>query len=238
MKYLKSLNYCKRMIKSTSAFGNASKGFASNELAQADKSVKDQAVKMSLMLVLGALVWANNGLIEEAKAQSGYWEQAQKQQEEQQRQQQWLNDQEMLRQQNEEYYRQQQEAEARLQQERAEYNRQHPLGEPYVPAPKQKPSSYGAVAWGENALGTSANQTTKQGAVDVALQKCGDSTCKIVAQYSNQCVASTSGLKKNGKYVWQSSFGMTQKKAEQAALRDCSKRAKNCKVFLSECSLP
>ena len=102
----------------------------------------------------------------------------------------------------------------------------------------QKPSSYGAVAWGENALGTSANQTTKQGAVDAALQKCGDSTCKIVAQYSNQCVASTSGLKKNGKYVWQSSFGMTQKKAEQAALRDCSKHAKNCKVFLSECSLP
>ena len=34
MKHLKSLNYCKRMIKSTSAFGNASKGFASNEVAQ------------------------------------------------------------------------------------------------------------------------------------------------------------------------------------------------------------
>ncbi len=82
MKHLKSLNYCKRMIKSTSAFGNASKGFASNELAQTDKSLKDQAVKLSLMLVSGALVWANNGLIEEAKAQSGYWEQAQKQQEE------------------------------------------------------------------------------------------------------------------------------------------------------------
>ena len=187
--------------------------------------IKNQMVKMSLMLVSGALVWANNGLIEEAKAQDAWQRQ------------------ESINQQNQyeadqEYYRQQQEAEARRQQERAEYNRQHPLGEPYVPAPKQKPSSYGAVAWGENALGTSANQTTKQGAVDVALQKCGDSTCKIVAQYSNQCVASTSGLKKNGKYVWQSSFGMTQKKAEQAALRDCSKRAKNCKVFLSECSLP
>ena len=164
MKHLKLLNYCKRMIKSTSAFGNANKGFASNELAQSDKSVKDQAVKMSLMLVSGALVWANNGLIEEAKAQSGYWEQAQKQQEEQQRQQQWLNDQEMLRQQNEEYYRQQQEAEARLQQERAEYNRQHPLGEPYVPAPKQKPSSYGAVAWDEKRglYGSASKQASKQ----------------------------------------------------------------------------
>lgn len=125
--------------------------------------IKNQTVKLSLMLVSGALVWANNGLIEGAKAQSGYWEQAQKQQEEQQRQQQWLNDQEMLRQQNEEYYRQQQEAEARRQQERAEYNRQHPLGEPYVPAPKQKPSSYGAVAWDlkKSLLGRASKQASR-----------------------------------------------------------------------------
>jgi hypothetical protein len=153
------------VVKTSSVVGNArsSQEFATHEVAQSDKSVKDQAVKMSLMLVLGALVWANNGLIEEAKAQSGYWEQAQKQQEEQQRQQQWLNDQEMLRQQNEEYYRQQQEAEARLQQERAEYNRQHPLGEPYVPAPKQKPSSYGAVAWDEKRglYGSASKQASK-----------------------------------------------------------------------------
>ena len=151
MKHLKSLNYCKRMIKSTSAFGNASKGFASNELAQTDKSLKDQAVKLSLMLVLGALVWANNGLIEEAKAQDAWQRQ------------------ESINQQNQyeadqEYYRQQQEAEARRQQERAEYNRQHPLGEPYVPAPKQKPSSYGAVAWDlkKGYVGTASKQASKR----------------------------------------------------------------------------
>ena len=140
--------------------------------------IKNQMVKMSLMLVSGALVWANNGLIEKAKAQSGYWEQAQKQQEEQQRQQQWLNDQEMLRQQNEEYYRQQQEAEARRQQERAEYNRQHPLGEPYVPAPKQKPSSYGAVAWNlkKGSYGSASKQASKQ----LQTWRCKDVVIQVV----------------------------------------------------------
>ena len=241
MKHLKSLNYCKRMIKSTSAFGNASKGFATHEVTHADKSVKDQAVKMSLMLVSGALVWANNGLIEEAKAQSGYWEQAQKQQEEQQRQQQWLNDQEMLRQQNEEYYRQQQEAEARLQQERAEYNRQHPLGEPYVPAPKQKPSSYGAVAWDikKILIGTAINQASKQDAINIAMQKCGKASCKVTTWYANQCVAVGDGdaLSKKAIY-WYTALGLTQEKAEQNLLASCSKNAKNCRVAFSECSLP
>ena len=228
MKHLKSLNYCKRMIKSTSAFGNASKGFASNELAQTDKSLKDQVVKAGLIVVSGALLWANGGAVKQVNAEpwgDGVCRAG------------WYVD---------DHY-------GCVSADGACYYHPNGASNPDcsigsgntnnsnggfdVPT-RQKPSSYGAVAWGENALGTSANQTTKQGAVDVALQKCGDSTCKIVAQYSNQCVASTSGLKKNGKYVWQSSFGMTQKKAEQAALRDCSKRAKNCKVFLSECSLP
>ena len=95
MKHLKSLNYCKRMIKSTSAFGNASKGFASNELVQADKSLKDQAVKLSLMLVSGALVWSDVG-VREAQAQSGYWEQAQQQQQQMQRQQEQINQQNQM----------------------------------------------------------------------------------------------------------------------------------------------
>ena len=222
--------------------GNArsSQEFATHEVAQSDKSVKDQAVKMSLMLVLGALVWANNGLIEEAKAQSGYWEQAQKQQEEQQRQQQWLNDQEMLRQQNEEYYRQQQEAEARLQQERAEYNRQHPLGEPYVPAPKQKPSSYGAVAWNlkKGSYGSASKQASKQAATDMAMQRCGDTSCEVATWYANQCVAVSYGVQSNKKYLWQSSLGLTKVKAERQALKECAADAKNCKILLSECSLP
>ena len=228
MKHLKSLNYCKRMIKSTSAFGNASKGFASNELAQSDKSIKDQVVKLSLMLVSGALVWANNGLIEEAKAQDAWQRQ------------------ESINQQNQyeadqEYYRQQQEAEARRQQERAEYNRQHPLGEPYVPAPKQKPSSYGAVAWDikKILIGTAINQASKQDAINIAMQKCGKASCKVTTWYANQCVAVGDGdaLSKKAIY-WYTALGLTQEKAEQNLLASCSKNAKNCRVAFSECSLP
>ena len=215
-------------IKSTSAFGNAraSEGFATHEVAQTDKTVKDQVVKAGLILALGTLVWANNGLIDEAKAQDAWQRQEN------------INQQNQYEA-NQEYYRQQQEAEARQQQERAEFNRQHPLGEPYVPAPKQKPSSYGAVAWDlkKSLLGRASKQASKQAAIDMAIEKCGDASCKVATWYSNQCVALSYGLYRK-EYIWQVSTGLTQKKAEQATLRDCNKTAKNCKVSFSECSLP
>ena len=217
-------------IKTSSAVGNArsSQGFATHEVTHADKSVKDQAIKASLMLVSGALVWANGGLIEEAKAQDAWQRQ------------------ESINQQNQyeadqEYYRQQQEAEARRQQERAEYNRQHPLGEPYVPAPKQKPSSYGAVAWDikKILIGTAINQASKQDAINIAMQKCGKASCKVTTWYANQCVAVGDGdaLSKKAIY-WYTALGLTQEKAEQNLLASCSKNAKNCRVAFSECSLP
>ena len=216
-------------VKTSSAVGNArsSQTFATHEVAQSDKSVKDQAVKMSLMLVSGALVWANNGLIEETKAQDAW-----QRQENINQQNQYEADQE--------YYRQQQEAEARWQQERAEYNRQHPLGEPYVPAPKQKPSSYGAVAWDEKRglYGSASKQASKQAAIDMALQRCNSSNCEIMMEYANQCTAVAYGLEKGGTYFWQFSSGLTQSKAVRVATAKCSKRAKNCKILLSECSLP
>lgn len=189
--------------------------------------IKNQTVKLSLMLVSGALVWANNGLIEETKAQDAW-----QRQENINQQNQYEADQE--------YYRQQQEAEARWQQERAEYNRQHPFGEPYVPAPKQKPSSYGAVAWDskKGLLGTAREQASKQAAIDMALQKCGDASCQIKMIYSNQCVAVGYGVEKGGTYWWQVAAGLTQKRAEREVIKECSKFAKNCKVSFSECSLP
>lgn len=187
--------------------------------------IKNQTVKLSLMLVSGALVWANNGLIEETKAQDAW-----QRQENINQQNQYEADQE--------YYRQQQEAEARWQQERAEYNRQHPFGEPYVPAPKQKPSSYGAVAENKKTglIGTSSNQSTKRASTELALQRCGND-CEITMTYSNQCMAYAYGTTKKGTgvSVWN---GLTQSKAERKALLECSKRAKNCKILLSECSLP
>ena len=104
----------------------------------------------------------------------------------------------------------------------------------------KKPSSYGAVAWGSWSYGSSTNQTNKQNAINAALQSCsnGGDSCKIQVIYSNQCVAQTYGIQKNGAYWWRISYGSTQKQATQAALKDCGKIAKNCQVSFSECSLP
>ena len=223
MKHLKSLNYCKRMIKSTSAFGNASKGFASNELAQTDKSLKDQAVKLSLMLVSGALLWS--GGVQEAQAQvcgdggqytfhnaggvttpicvggsSG----------------------------NRVYGTHPYDG----------YGPPPPANNTAPPPVIQKPSSYGAVAWSKKGLlGRAREQASKQAAIDMAIEKCGDASCKVKTWYSNQCVALSYGLDRK-EYVWQVSTGLTQTEAEQVSLRDCNKTAKNCKVSFSECSLP
>ena len=103
----------------------------------------------------------------------------------------------------------------------------------------QKPSSYGAVAWDlkKSLLGRASKQASKQAAIDMAIEKCGDASCKVKTWYSNQCVALSYGLDRK-EYVWQVSTGLTQTEAEQVSLRDCNKTAKNCKVSFSECSLP
>mgnify|MGYP003618936007 FL=1 len=223
MKHLKSLNYCKRMIKSTSAFGNASKGFASNELAQTDKSLKDQAVKLSLMLVSGALLWS--GGVQEAQAQvcgdggqytfhnaggvttpicvggsSG----------------------------NRVYGTHPYDG----------YGPPPPANNTAPPPVIQKPSSYGAVAWGNGYYGSVVNQATKQNAIDAALQKCGSGDCQVRTTYWNQCVAVSYGDLKAGTSYWQSVVATTKSKAEKDSIKSCSKKAKNCKILLSECSLP
>ena len=103
----------------------------------------------------------------------------------------------------------------------------------------QKPSSYGAVAWDlkKSLLGRASKQASKQAAIDMAIEKCGDASCKVATWYSNQCVALSYGLDRK-EYVWQVSTGLTQTEAEQVSHRDCNKTAKNCKVSFSECSLP
>ena len=225
MKHLKSLNYCKRMIKSTSAFGNASKGFASNELAQADKSVKDQAVKLSLMLVSGALVWTSGG-VQEAQAQvcgdggqytfhnaggvttpicvggsSG----------------------------NRVYGTHPYDG----------YGPPPPVNNTAPPPVIQKPSSYGAVAENKKTglIVGASKQASKQASINTALQKCGDTSCEVATWYANQCVAGGYGMLKGG-YPWYVSLGLNQQKAEKNLLTNCGKKAKNCKISFSECSLP
>ena len=227
MKHLKSLNYCKRMIKSTSAFGNASKGFASNELAQSDKSVKDQAVKLSLMLVSGVLVWTSGG-VQEVKAQvcgdggqyapdningvvtpvciggsAG----------------------------NRIYGTHPYDG----------YGPPPPANNTAPPPVIQKPSSYGAVAENKKTglIVGASKQASKQASINTALQKCGDlDNCAIAVEYSNQCVVAIYGRQLNGQYWVDYGFGLTKTKAEKAGVVNCSKRAKNCKILLSECSLP
>ena len=104
----------------------------------------------------------------------------------------------------------------------------------------QKPSRYGAVAWSDKGgfYGSAANQKTKPDAINVALKNCNRSDCKITMEYANQCVAVAYGLEKGGTYLWTVTAGLTQSKAERTATTKCSKRAKNCKILLSECSLP
>ena len=227
MKHLKSLNYCKRMIKSTSAFGNASKGFASNELAQTDKSLKDQVVKLSLMLVSGALLWSSGG-VQEAQAQvcgdggqytfhnaggvttpicvggsSG----------------------------NRVYGTHPYDG----------YGPPPPANNTAPPPVIQKPSSYGAVAENKKTglIVGASKQASKQASINTALQKCGDlDNCAIAVEYSNQCVVATYGRQLNGRYWVDYGFGLTKTKAEKSGIMKCSKRAKNCKILLSECSLP
>ena len=116
------------------------------------------------------------------------------------------------------------------------------LPQPEQPAnPKpiiQKPSSYGAVAENKKTglIGTSSKQSTKQASTELALQRCGNG-CEITMTYANQCMAYAYGTTKKGTGVslWN---GLTQSKAERKALLECNKHAKNCKILLSECSLP
>ena len=215
-------------VKTSSAVGNArsSQEFVTHEVAQSDKSVKDQAVKLSLMLVSGALVWSSGG-IQEVKAQvcgdggqyapdningvvtpvciggsAG----------------------------NRIYGTHPYDG----------YGPPPPANNTAPPPVIQKPSSYGAVAWDEKRglYGSASKQASKQAAIDMALQRCNSSNCEIMMEYANQCTAVAYGLEKGGTYFWQFSSGLTQSKAVRVATAKCSKRAKNCKILLSECSLP
>ena len=113
-----------------------------------------------------------------------------------------------------------------------------PVNNTAPPPVIQKPSSYGAVAWGNGYYGSVVNQATKQNAIDAALQKCGSGDCQVRTTYWNQCVAVSYGDLKAGTSYWQSVVATTKSKAERDSIKSCSKRAKNCKILLSECSLP
>jgi hypothetical protein len=220
----------KDVIKTDSPVGNASKGFASNEVVQTDKTMAKDSGSSAInpknlaIAMIGLSVLADGGMINEAKAQT-------------------CADGGMI------WHPTPEQGGGIMCVNGSLGSRpygSHPddgrVAQPQRPTNTRpvptKPSSYGAVAWGNNYFGNSSNQTSKQNAINAALQKCGESSCQIANLYSNQCVAFASGINSKGAYTWQVSNGLTQVKAQKAALKDCNKSAKNCQVKFSECSLP
>ena len=221
------------VVKTSSAVGNArvSDGFASSEVAQSDKSIKDQVVKAGLIVVSGALLWANGGAVKQVNAEpwgDGVCRAG------------WYVD---------DHY-------GCVSADGACYYHPNGASNPdcsigsgntnnsnggFNTPIRQEPSSYGAVAWDikKILIGTAINQASKQDAINIAMQKCGKASCKVTTWYANQCVAVGDGdaLSKKAIY-WYTALGLTQEKAEQNLLASCSKNAKNCRVAFSECSLP
>ena len=224
------------VVKTSSAVGNArsSQGFVTHEVAHADKSVKDQAIKAGLIVVSGALLWANGGAVKQVNAQ-----------------QQNCGDGGMtmvidgglmcangsggLR-----PYGSHPDDGYGPRPNNGARNTNNSNGGFDVPT-RQKPSSYGAVAWDlkKGYVGTASQQASKQAAIDMAMQRCGTDNCEIIREYANQCMAIVYGAQLKGSKS--KSFlraGLTKNTAEKNALVACRKGARDCKIFVSECSLP
>ena len=106
----------------------------------------------------------------------------------------------------------------------------------YLPT---KPSKYGAVAidsangiWGYSVL-----QPSKKAANLAAIADCGNSRCKIKANYANTCFAIAWGTD-NKKGIFGIRGDILKSAAEQKALSACNEDIQNCKIIMSECTLP
>ena len=106
----------------------------------------------------------------------------------------------------------------------------------YIPT---KPSKYGAVAidsangiWGYSVL-----QPSKKAANLAAIADCGNSRCKIKANYANTCFAIAWGTD-NKKGIFGIRGDILKSAAEQKALSACNEDIQNCKIIMSECTLP
>ena len=221
------------VVKTSSAVGNArvSDGFASSEVAQSDKSIKDQVVKAGLIVVSGALLWANGGAVKQVNAEpwgDGVCRAG------------WYVD---------DHY-------GCVSADGACYYHPNGASNPdcsigsgntnnsnggFNTPIRQEPSSYGAVAWDlkKGYVGTASQQASKQAAIDMAMQRCGTDNCEIIREYANQCMAIVYGAQLKGSKS--KSFlraGLTKNTAEKNALAACHKGARDCKIFVSECSLP
>ena len=105
------------------------------------------------------------------------------------------------------------------------------------PQPPKVVNRYGAVAYDPvtGTVATSKLQDSLLTAKQNALSQCGKKSCMIAASYSNQCVGVAWGSAKRGSQVI-AEAGTSIQVAQNNALKKCSRLAKNCQIYLSECS--
>lgn len=101
--------------------------------------------------------------------------------------------------------------------------------------------TWGAIAVASSGVGGAAKGLkTKKEAVEAALRDCaadGDTDCKVMTTYRNQCVAS---IYAGPGLVSRTFTGPTIEVARDAATKDCRQRAPNgeCRIIYSDCSEP
>lgn len=117
----------------------------------------------------------------------------------------------------------------------ADYNLPHWKSQGRSAAPREVwADRWGAIAVNtkDGHVGTISNQISRRDANAAAMQRCG-ADCEIEMTYYNQCAAIAWGT---GRYSVNS--GADSNEASKRAMKSCGKGASDCKIVLTECSLP
>jgi hypothetical protein len=105
--------------------------------------------------------------------------------------------------------------------------------------PAKWASRWGAVANSINTghAGTSAGERNARDANRIAMQQCGTDTgindCKVIMTYHDQCAAIADGT-----HEFAAGAASTVAEASSIAMQSCQKKANDCKIIYTECSLP
>lgn len=106
-------------------------------------------------------------------------------------------------------------------------------------APLQLPSLWGAIAIDPQSaaggVGVSSGMPSRRVAEITALRQCretgGGPTCRVEVSYGNQCAALAWG-----DHYYHTAYGPSVDEASEIALRGCSRRTENCKIYYSNCT--
>lgn len=95
-------------------------------------------------------------------------------------------------------------------------------------------SRWGAIAVNSStgSLGAEVGHKDRSTARAAAITRCGNG-CDIVLTYHDQCAALASGAR-----FFASASGATVIEASSLAMQSCAKKANDCEIVYSECSLP